>query len=131
MTHHLRIFEKALYLVLLRLMDYRERQRSQFVQASGLQKLTQKFGPCLYLEMVAVRSRFRLNCIKTYVNCVHAHSFINCVLSMGLYQCHNDGGCSHFVRVGVHLIWGWSFRGRNFFLLWCIFPWGYSILYGG
>ena len=35
-------------------MDYRERQQSQFVRVSGLQKLTQKFGFCLYLEMVDV-----------------------------------------------------------------------------
>ena len=47
-THHLGIFKEALYLALLRSMDYRERQRSQFVRVSGLQMLTQKFG--LYLH---------------------------------------------------------------------------------
>ena len=50
--YHLRIFEKELYLALLRLMDYCERQRSQFVWVSGLQKLMQKLALCLYLEMV-------------------------------------------------------------------------------
>ena len=45
-------------------MDYCERQQSQFVRVSGLQKLTQKFGLCLYLEMVYVHLHFRLHCIK-------------------------------------------------------------------
>ena len=69
--------KKALYLALLRSMDYREQQRSQFVRVSGLQKLTQKFGLCLHLEMVDVHSRFQLNRIKMYMNCVRAQSFIN------------------------------------------------------
>ena len=50
-------------------MDYRERQRSQFVRASGLQKLMQKFGLSLHLEMVDVHLRFRLNRIKTCELC--------------------------------------------------------------
>ena len=33
---------------------------------------------CLLLEVVDIRSRFWLNRIKTYVNCVRAQSFINC-----------------------------------------------------
>ena len=32
---------------------------------------------------------------------------------------------------GIHLIWGWLFWGRNFFLLGYIFPWGYTVLFGG
>ena len=51
-------------------MDYCERQRSQFVRVSGLQNLTQELGLCLYLEMIDVLLRFRLNCIKMYVNYV-------------------------------------------------------------
>ena len=76
-THHLRVSEKALYLALLRSMDYHERQRSKFIRVSGLQKVTQELRLRLHLEMVDVHSRFRLNCIKTYVNCVRAQSFIN------------------------------------------------------
>ena len=52
MIHHLQVYQKALYLALLRLMDYCERQQSQFVRVSGPQKLTQKFGLWLHLEMV-------------------------------------------------------------------------------
>ena len=59
-------------------MDYHEREQSQFVRVSGLQKVTQELELCLHLEMVHVRLRFRLNYIKTYVNCVRAQSFINC-----------------------------------------------------
>ena len=44
-------------------MNYRERQRNQFVGVSGLQKLMQKIGLCLQLEMVDICSRFGLNCI--------------------------------------------------------------------
>ena len=50
-------------------MDYRERQQNQFVRISGLQKLTQKFGLCLHLEMIDVRSCFRINRIKTCELC--------------------------------------------------------------
>ena len=55
-----------LHLVLNRLMNCRERQQSQLIQVSGLQKLTQKinFGLCLHLEMVDVRTRSGLICIK-------------------------------------------------------------------
>jgi hypothetical protein len=45
--HHLRAFEKALYLALLRLMDYYEQQRSQSIPVSGLQKLMQKMWTLL------------------------------------------------------------------------------------
>ena len=76
--YHLQVFGKALHLALLRLMNYRERQQSQFVQVSGLQKLTQKIGLCLQLEMVDFRSRFGLNCIKTYMNCVSVQLFLSC-----------------------------------------------------
>ena len=79
MIHYLHVFKKrTLHLALLRLMDYHERQRSQFVQVSGLQKLTQKSGLCLHLEMVDVYSHFRLYCIKMYVNCISVQLFINC-----------------------------------------------------
>ena len=65
MTHHFWVFEKALYLTLLQLMDYHKQQQSQFVRVRGLQKLMQKFGLCLHLEMVDVHSCFGLNSIKT------------------------------------------------------------------
>ena len=79
--HHLRVFEKVLHLVLPQLMNYCERQWSQFVQVSGLQKLTQKIGLCLQLEMVDVCLHFRLNCITTYVKCVSAQLFVNWALN--------------------------------------------------
>ena len=101
-THHLRVFEKVLYLALLRSMDYRERQRSQFIRVSGLQKLTQKFvNSCLQLEMVDVRPRFQLNRIKTYVNCVCAQSFIIAcrILSRNLKSyCKNEDHAVAFSR---------------------------------
>ena len=55
-VHHIRVFEKALYLALLRLMDYCERQRSRFVWVCDLQKLMQKLELRLNLEMVDVCS---------------------------------------------------------------------------
>ena len=62
-------------------MNYHEQQQSQFVLVSGLQKLTQKIGLHLQLEMVDVRLCFRLNCIKTCMNSVSAQLFINCTLN--------------------------------------------------
>ena len=59
-------------------MNYRERQRNQFVRVSGFQKLTQKIGLCLQLEIVDIRSRFGLKGIKTYMNCASAQLFLNC-----------------------------------------------------
>ena len=65
-----------MHLALLRL-NYCERQQNQFVRVSGLQKLMQKIGLCLQLEMVDVGSHLGLNCIKTYMNCVSAHQKIH------------------------------------------------------
>ena len=62
-------------------MNYREQQRNHFIRVSGLQKLPQKIGLCLQLEMVAVRLRYGLNCIKAYVNCVSAQLFLNYALN--------------------------------------------------
>ena len=81
MVHHLRVFKKALYLALLRLMDYREQQRSRFVWVYSLQKLMQKLEFRLKLEMVNVCLHFRINCIRAYGDSVSVQLFINYTLN--------------------------------------------------
>ena len=79
MVHHLRIFERALYLTLLQLMDYCERQLSRLVHVCGLQKLMQKLELRLNLEMVDVCSHFGINCsIRAYGDSISAQFFFNC-----------------------------------------------------
>ena len=43
-----------------------------------LKNWCRKVGLCLHLEIVDVCSRFGLDCIKMYVNCISAQVFINC-----------------------------------------------------
>ena len=72
MVHHLRVFEKALYLALLQLMDYRKQQRSRLVLVCGLQKLMQKRELHLNLEMVHICSLIGINCIRAYGDSISA-----------------------------------------------------------